>query len=258
MTYRYLNQTFGLPYANPLQASSSSATSALGHLITKGSYLGQGLHGNTPSGTSAYFSVDIGLLHITALSTQKPTGTELAWLVRDLAAADKNREAVPWIIVTSHYPIHLSAMETQSDASALGWHSAAGEICLDGICNGTEFMSCQQAGEPEGCKTVGEMVDESSEATQNLFNRYGVDIYNAGHSHQYAVTWPMLAGAATQFNYSNPQGTVFITEGNGGVPKTGPNTTIGKAPPTPSWGRSHGTGGAYGERATGVFPDPSL
>ena len=45
-----------------------------------------------------------------------------------------------------------------------------------------------------------------------------------------AVTWPMLNGAATQKNYSSPQGTVYITEGNGAVPGTGPNTTLGKPP----------------------------
>ena len=46
-------------------------------MLTKGTYLAPGLHGTTPSGTSAYFSVDVGLIHITALSTQNPTGDEL-------------------------------------------------------------------------------------------------------------------------------------------------------------------------------------
>ena len=50
--------------------------------------------GTTPSGTSAYFSIDIGMIHITALSTKSPTGTELAWLTKDLEAANKNRKAV--------------------------------------------------------------------------------------------------------------------------------------------------------------------
>ena len=245
-TYRFLNSTWGMAYGgNPLNTSTSrsSATSALGHLLTKGSYLGQGLHGTTPSGTSNYFSVNIGLIHIAALSTQHPNGTELEWLTKDLEAANKNRKAVPWIIVTSHYPIYIPSME--SDASALGWHSDAGEVCTDGICNGTEYMSCAEAGEAEGCKTVGEEVDESSAATQDLFNRYGVDVYDAGHSHHYAVTWPMLGKKETQTNYSNPQGTIYITEGNGGVPNTGPNGTITKTHLS-SWGRMEGTGGAYG------------
>ena len=34
---------------------------------------------------------------------------------------------------------------------------------------------------------------------------------------RYGVTWPMLGGNATQKDYNNPKGTVYITEGNGGV-----------------------------------------
>jgi hypothetical protein len=59
-------------------------------------------------------------------------------------------------------------------------------------------MSCEAAGEAEGCATVGEMVEESSGTMGALFNRYGVDVYDAGHSHLYAVTWPMLGGKAVQ------------------------------------------------------------
>ena len=55
-------QTWGEAYANPLLGSTSTATSALGHILTKGTFLGAGLHGTTPSGTSNYFSVDVGLV----------------------------------------------------------------------------------------------------------------------------------------------------------------------------------------------------
>ena len=37
---------------------------------------------------------------------------------------------------------------------------------------------------------------------------------------------------------------VLLAEGNGAVPGTGPNSTLGKPPA--AWGRIHGTGGAYG------------
>ena len=105
-------------------------------------------------------------------------------------------------------------------------------------------MSCAEAGEPEGCATVGQLVAESAAVMGELFNKYSVDVYNAGHSHLYAVTWPMLGGKATQKNYSNPQGTIYITEGNGAVPGTGNTTSLGKPPA--DWGRIHGTGAAYG------------
>ena len=168
---RYLNQTFGLPFGNPLTTSKSTATSALGHLLTKGTYLAPGIHGTTPSGSSAYFSVDVGLVHIAALSTKTPNGTagshtrhELAWLTADLEAANKNRKNVPWIIVTSHYPIFLSTISGRDQASALGWESAAGEVCTDGVCADSELMSCEAAGEAGGCKTVSDMVSERAEA----------------------------------------------------------------------------------------------
>ena len=32
------------------------------------------------------------------------------------------------------------------------------------------------------------------------------------------VTWPMVNGSSVQKNYEDPKGTVYITEGNGGVP----------------------------------------
>ena len=73
--------------ANPLSTSTSTASTALAHMLTKGSYLAPGLHGTTPSGTSAYFSVDLGLVHITALSTAKPTDQELDWLTKVPPAA---------------------------------------------------------------------------------------------------------------------------------------------------------------------------
>ena len=174
---RYLSQTWGEAYANPLESSSSTATSALGHLLAKGSFLAQGYHGTTPSGTSEYFSVDVGLIHIAAMSTKTPSGKELEWLTKDLEAANQNRAKVPWIIVTSHYPIFLSTTSFDNAASALGWASEEGEVCTDGVCDGTEYMSCDVAGESPGCATVGDLMGERAAATGPLFNRYAVDIY---------------------------------------------------------------------------------
>ena len=56
------------------------------------------------------------------------------------------------LIVTSHYPIFLSTTKFDNAASALGWASEEGEKCTDGVCDGTEFMSCDAAGESPGTK----------------------------------------------------------------------------------------------------------
>ena len=95
--------------------------------VTKGAYLAPGLHGTTPSGTSSYFSVDIGLIHITVISNaiehNDRSPEELAWLTKDLEAANLRRKEVPWIIVTSHYPIFKPKTEGQTvNASLLGWY----------------------------------------------------------------------------------------------------------------------------------------
>ena len=81
---------------------TSTATSALGHLLSKGLYLSSGSHGAQPSGSSRYFSVDVGLVHVVALDlTNISLPGQMEWLAQDLAAADANRDAVPWIVVTS-------------------------------------------------------------------------------------------------------------------------------------------------------------
>ena len=115
--------------AYPTQHEQNTATTSLGHLLTKGSYYGGGSHGPTPSGTSRYNSVDIGLIHLVNLdlspgpnpnnqghggmlinsstiwalwnNTEGGRGPSAQgqWLKHDLAAAHANRAKVPWIIV---------------------------------------------------------------------------------------------------------------------------------------------------------------
>ena len=97
----------------------STATSALGFLLSTANHHGIARHGATPSPTSRYFSIDFGLVHIIALDLQAYFGfcrwcdapgrqAQLEWLGRDLAAANSNRDKVPWIIMTSHFPLYCS------------------------------------------------------------------------------------------------------------------------------------------------------
>ena len=249
-THHYLNITWGEAMANPLGSSTSTATSALGHLLTKGTFLAAGIHGTTPSGSSGHFSVDIGSIHIAALSTHSPVDTELAWLEADLAAAAANRKAVPWIIVTSHYPIYLSTMAENANASSARWHAIEGELA-DPL---AAYMPCEVVGEAAGCRSVADETAQAAATLGDLFLKYGVDIYSAGHSHEYGVTWPMIGGNATQKSYANPgNATVYLVEGNGGVPGV-PGTFSLDKPPA-DWARIHGKGGAYG---VVTISDPSV
>ena len=180
-SWRYINSTWGETYANPLANSTSTATSPLGHVLTKGSFLGAGLHGTTPSGTSAFFSVDVGSVHIFALSTQKPKGEEKEWLLADLeaATAPERRKQIPWLMGTSHYPIYNPKAAEHAHCSAAAYESIEGEVADVEAA----FRTCEETGEGPGCRTVGDITAEAASAMDGLFASYGVDVWNAGHAH---------------------------------------------------------------------------
>eukprot|EP01051_Picozoa_sp_SAG22_P015447 SAG22_NODE_2018_length_3130_cov_2.890135_3_plen_135_part_00 len=113
------------------------------------------------------------------MSTISPAGAELAWLEKDLAAANKNRDKVPWVMVTSHYQIYLSSIDEDSAAASYKYYNGeAGEFSADPR---DAFRTCAAAGEAEGCRTVGEELGDAAAVLDPLFVKYGVDIYNAGH-----------------------------------------------------------------------------
>ena len=84
-----------------------------------------------------YFSWDNGLVHYISISTEFWFGvnssdgavtlaTQLAWLEKDLAAAQANRANVPWVVAQSHRDIYCST----SDDSDCG-DSQAGLVRKD-------------------------------------------------------------------------------------------------------------------------------
>jgi hypothetical protein len=70
------------------------------------------------------------------------------------------------------------------------------------------------------CETVKDVVEASIDSLGALLDKYHVDIYAAGHVHSYSVTWPIYGGEVANKSYVNPNGTVHVVEGNGGVPGT--------------------------------------
>ena len=70
------------------------------------------------------------------------------------------------------------------------------------------------------CSTVKDTVEASIASLGALLDRYHVDIYAAGHVHSYSTTWPVFGGALVNKSLIDPQGTVHVVEGNGGVPGT--------------------------------------
>ena len=83
----------------------SSATSALGAFLSAGNHHGPATAASVPSHTSRYFSVNLGLTHLVALSlngyngvdtcTTRCNDAQLQWLKQDLAAVDRSK--TPWV-----------------------------------------------------------------------------------------------------------------------------------------------------------------
>eukprot|EP00937_MAST-01D_sp_MAST-1D-sp2_P003571 g3571.t1 len=96
---------------NPAPLLRSTATSALGAHLSMGTFYGAGLHSAAdavPSNTSRFASTDLGLIHVVGLDLNNLDAGQLSWLDADLAAANANRAATPWIMVASHFPIFHS------------------------------------------------------------------------------------------------------------------------------------------------------
>jgi len=65
--------------------------------------------------------------------------------------------------------------------------------------------------------TSGAKCAQTQAAFEQLFLKYGVDIYFSGHVHWYERMWPLAAGGqVTQQDYDNPVGVVYIVNGAGG------------------------------------------
>jgi hypothetical protein len=141
--------------------------------------------------------VDVGLIHVVALDLNDITlAGQMEWLAADLEAAHANREAVPWIVVTSHFPIYLASdagNAKAAESSAKWWASGDDEVFIGD--EESTWRTCDGNNEDEGCTTVADMTAASKSALEPLFIKYKVDVYDAGHSHLYGCSWPMVNGA---------------------------------------------------------------
>jgi hypothetical protein len=132
-SWRFVNQTWGEAYGQeerardfvvPDEELSATTDTAIGHFMTRHNLYSQGSHGATPSGTSRWYSVNLGSMHLVGLDLGQngqqvgPSNTtgvggpelwrerqaaQISWLKQDLAAV--NRSVTPWVMVMSHYPV---------------------------------------------------------------------------------------------------------------------------------------------------------
>eukprot|EP00040_Diaphanoeca_grandis_P037041 m.239430 g.239430 ORF g.239430 m.239430 type:complete len:515 (+) comp33745_c3_seq3:1506-3050(+) len=158
-----------------------------------------------------YYSWDAGLVHYIALSTELWFGvtdlkttreTQLAWLEKDLQAANLNRDKVPWVIAHGHRDIYCTTGD-DSDCNAPG---DAGKVRSD---------------------------------LEPLFHKYGLDLWINGHEHNYERTYPLYQGQSDRSNI-NPKATIYIVTGAAGSPEM--HEAFDKDPPSWSAFRSNSFG----------------
>ena len=257
--HRFLNQTYGVIYNsdnntlknknahvsytwNNKLNSSSTATSALGFFQSLGLNYGLSTYVKNPSGTSRFYSADVGLVHLIALDTNIYyfdseniyRKAQLDWLERDLEQANLNRENVPWILVMSHYPLYCTGCLNNTISS--DWFSSELSEYLSyppSKLNKLEYLDfinrknryknllkdelkCYY--EKKNYTSVRGKDKISIDDFEPLFTKYKIDVYMAGHMHYYESLYPSINFKTTQRNFTNPTAPVYITSGNGGPP----------------------------------------
>lgn len=219
---RYANMTYDHDDDGTSCALGGDACSAHAHnvarpvnaLLAMGSALGAGMHGGGRLGTSSkssrYYSVDLGLIHFVSLdlnayyfnSDAQWREPQLSWLRRDLEAAHANRAAVPWIVVGSHYPMYCT-----SNSLATGAHD-----------DGQDPSEIEDTW-TQDCWSYGGKIQQVRDDLEPLYAEFGVDIYFAGHEHNYESTWPVLNSTLPSGeSFENPKAPVHFTTGAGGAP----------------------------------------
>lgn len=213
-SWRVVNQTWGEAYGQPASSGrgaaagqenrvgdvaqdeelSSTTDTAMGHFMTRHNLYAQGTHGAHPSGTSRWYSVNVGQMHLVGLDLGQngqhvgPSNTtgespefwedmqkeQIQWLRADLAAVD--RKVTPWVMVMSHYPFYHTVLEDNADMSAAWYVSPEAEEFVGELAY--KFKPCAGG---NTCTTVGERVRAVQQVLDPIFAEFGVEFYNAGH-----------------------------------------------------------------------------
>ena len=142
------------------------------------------------------------------------------WLKLDLAAANANRAAVPWVVAFSHYPFYCSGSYSKqtpaqffaSEAAELHGNLNASAEAMERMARAALHPNCSRRSpgdaafadeESDACPAElrgwGPSVSASSDASIKdlvgpFLQKYGVDMYLAGHWHYYESLWPATIG----------------------------------------------------------------
>lgn len=133
--------------------------------------------GLAASNENLWYSFDHGGVHVAAFSTEHHLELQTDWLRADLQRAAANRAQVPWIVVMAHKPLY---------------------------CSTNDYYDCRI-----GCKKISGHVE-------SILKDAGVDLFLAGHLHNYERTWPVFNGEVTAQSYTDPKAPVHLVIGMAG------------------------------------------
>ena len=140
---------------------------------------------NKRDSANLFYSFDLGLVHFVAYNTEayfnmtdngaaSGDGNDCVkaqyhWLAADLAKANANRAAVPWVVIFGHRPMYcnVAAINTTTHAQA---------------CDGEQEQS-RNGGQRIPTATSGGAVGQTNYAVEDLLYKHGVDLAFYGHVH---------------------------------------------------------------------------
>lgn len=138
-----------------------------------------------------YYSYNIQNVHILTMSTELPFvagSKQYNFVLDDLKSAATSR-SIRWIIVNLHIPLYTSP-----------------NTCIESTCAGHKSLR---------------------ETYHPLFDKFGVDLVLEGHIHNYQRSYPIACNpknissptvtSASENNYNNPEGQIYVIVGTGGV-----------------------------------------
>lgn len=142
-----------------------------------------------PGETNDYYTFKVGKIRFVVISTEfyyileggssEKVQEQMKWMEKALTEANKpkNRKECPWLIVLGHRPVYCSDSKFGRCPQYSTWVSPESDEIPSTHC---AFNLQLREGRPG--KYVG---------LEEVFYKYGVDIYFAGHNHQYERSKPV-------------------------------------------------------------------
>jgi hypothetical protein len=156
-------------------------------------------HMPVASSSGHYYSFDFGKAHFTILDSETyfyqdsySQNAQQEWLIEDLRRANDNRVNVPWLLVFAHKPLYCS----------IDWR-----LPIDN---------------PHTNNNCGEQATLMRKMWEELFYDNRVDVYFAGHVHNYQRMTSIYHNQTVQSDHDtfssslNPKAPIYILSGDAG------------------------------------------